>query len=56
MSDGNKSPGPDEFNAEFLRSWEIVKEDVKHLFVEFHSHGKLSKGLLSYFITLFQRF
>jgi hypothetical protein len=39
----------------FLSSWEIVKEDMKHLLVEFHSHGKLSKWLLSYFITLIQK-
>ncbi|MCI07890.1 LINE-1 reverse transcriptase like, partial [Trifolium medium] len=52
-SDGNKSPGPDGFNFEFFKGcWEVVKEDLKTLFNEFHVYAKLPKGLLSYFITL----
>ncbi|WJX38360.1 hypothetical protein P8452_26031 [Trifolium repens] len=52
-SDGNKSPGPDGFNFEFYKGcWEVVKEDLKRLFSEFHANAKLPRGLLSYFITL----
>jgi hypothetical protein len=49
----NKSPGPDGFNFEFFGGcWEVVKEDLKSMFHEFHVNAILPKGLLAYFITL----
>jgi hypothetical protein len=52
-SDGNKSPGPDEFNFAFLKKfWYLLKGEVRILFDQFFSNANLPKGLLSYFITL----
>jgi hypothetical protein len=52
-SDGNKSPGPDDYNFAFVKSfWYLIKGEVRILFDQFHGNAKLPKGLLSYFIAL----
>lgn len=51
--DGNKAPSPNGFNILCLRKcWKIMKEDIIQLFLEFHTHGKLFKGLNASFIVL----
>ncbi|PNX80406.1 cysteine-rich receptor-like protein kinase, partial [Trifolium pratense] len=51
--DGNKSPGPDGFNLNFLKfCWPIVKSDVMAFLSEFHSNAVLPKALTSSFLTL----
>jgi hypothetical protein len=51
--DGNKSPGPDGFNLNFLKAcWSIVKKDVIAFFKEFHENAFLPKALTSSFLTL----
>lgn len=51
--DGNKAPGPDGFNLLcFQKHWKVVKGDVIQFMKEFHTHGKLVKGINSSFITL----
>jgi hypothetical protein len=52
-SDGNKCPGPDDFNFAFLKNyWEVIKSEIRILFDQFHGIGVLPKSLLSYFVTL----
>lgn len=52
-SDGNKSPGPDGFNLDFLmHCWVVVGCDVVKCIQEFHHFVSLPKVILSYFITL----
>jgi hypothetical protein len=52
-SDGNKSPGPDGFNFNFLKdSWDLLKGEVRILFDQFHGNCSLPKSFLSYFVTL----
>ncbi|GAU30605.1 hypothetical protein TSUD_62250 [Trifolium subterraneum] len=51
--DGNKSPGPDGFNINFLKAcWSIVKSDVLDFLREFHENAHLPKALTSSFLTL----
>jgi hypothetical protein len=51
--DGNKSPGPDGFNFNFVKNfWSLMKNEVRILFDQFHGIGSLPKGFLSYFIAL----
>jgi hypothetical protein len=53
MCDGNKSPGPDEFNFNFIKdSWDLLKGDLRILFEQFHGNERLPKSFLSYFVTL----
>ena len=48
-----KAPGPDGFNIAFFQHcWDIVKEDVMGLFLEFHSKGVFEKSLNATFISL----
>ncbi|GKV50261.1 hypothetical protein SLEP1_g56973 [Rubroshorea leprosula] len=51
--DGSKAPGPDGYNFNFLKfAWHSIKEDFINFFSEFHSNGKLVRGLNSSFIAL----
>ncbi|GAU32897.1 hypothetical protein TSUD_393180 [Trifolium subterraneum] len=51
--DGNKSPGPDGFNLNFLKAcWPIVKPDVLAFLGEFHDNAHLPKSLVASFLTL----
>jgi hypothetical protein len=51
--DGNKSPGPDGFNFNFIKdSWDLLKGDIRILFDQFHGNECLPKSFLSYFVTL----
>ncbi|GLT66339.1 hypothetical protein SLA2020_387070 [Shorea laevis] len=51
--EGNKAPGLDEFNFNFIKLiWSSMKEDFVSFFEEFHQRGRLVRGLNSSFITL----
>ncbi|GKV39565.1 hypothetical protein SLEP1_g47323 [Rubroshorea leprosula] len=51
--EGNKAPGPDGYNFNFIKfAWNSLKEDFVSFFGEFHQHGRLVKGLNSSFLTL----
>ncbi|KAI5407147.1 hypothetical protein KIW84_053410 [Lathyrus oleraceus] len=51
--EGNKSPGPNGFNMEFLRRcWEVVGYDVVECIQEFHYTAKLPKVMVSSFLAL----
>ncbi|KAL7220773.1 hypothetical protein ACSBR2_013628 [Camellia fascicularis] len=51
--DGNKAPGPDGFNLLcYQKFWKVMKGDVINFVKEFHTNGKLVKGINSSFITL----
>ena len=42
---GSKSPGPDGFNFNFIKScWEVLKADVMAAVQLFHTTGSLPKG------------
>lgn len=50
---GDKDLGPDAFPmACFQRFWIMLKDDILDFMVEFHSSGKLSKGIGAFFIAL----
>ena len=52
-SDGNKSPGPDEFNFAFMKAyWYLMKDEVRIMFDQFHANEVVPKGFLSYFVAL----
>ncbi|XP_020179632.1 uncharacterized protein [Aegilops tauschii subsp. strangulata] len=49
----DKSPGPDGFNNEFLKScWDIIKEDVLKFIYDFHAGHISLESLNTSFITL----
>ncbi|GAU44256.1 hypothetical protein TSUD_400020 [Trifolium subterraneum] len=51
--DRNKSPGPDGFNFNFLKTcWNVVKDDFMNFFHEFHQHAAFPKGFTASFLTL----
>jgi hypothetical protein len=51
--DGNKSPGPDGFNFNFVKSfWGLLKHEIRILFDQFHGNASLPKSFSSYFVTL----
>jgi hypothetical protein len=51
--DGNKSPGPDGFNFNFVKAfWNVMKVEIRILFDQFHGIATLPKSFLSYFVTL----
>lgn len=42
--EGSRSPGPDGFNLIFYKiCWNIIKEDLMRVLLEFHDNGRLSK-------------
>ena len=50
---GSKSPGPDGFNFNFIKScWEVLKADVMAAVQLFHTTGSLPKGCNASFIAL----
>ncbi|GAU39330.1 hypothetical protein TSUD_60810 [Trifolium subterraneum] len=52
-SDGNKSPGPDSFNFNFLKvCWEIIKGDIMAYMLEFHKNAVLPKAITTSFLAL----
>jgi hypothetical protein len=52
-SDGNKNPGPDCFNFNFVKSfWYLLKSEARILFDQFHGNASLPKSFLSYFVAL----
>ncbi|KAK2426239.1 hypothetical protein P8452_40952 [Trifolium repens] len=51
--DGSKSPGPDGFNFAFVKHfWDLLKNEVRIMFDQFHGNECLPKCLSSYFLTL----
>ncbi|GAU35431.1 hypothetical protein TSUD_375210 [Trifolium subterraneum] len=51
--DGNKSPGPDEYNFNFLKEcWTTLKLDVMDFLNEFHHGVSLPKAITASFLTL----
>ncbi|GAU42970.1 hypothetical protein TSUD_188430 [Trifolium subterraneum] len=51
--DGNKSPGPDGYNINFLKAcWSIVKDHVMVFLNEFHNNAHLPKVVTASFLTL----
>ncbi|WJX66076.1 hypothetical protein P8452_50669 [Trifolium repens] len=51
--DGSKCPGPDGFNFNFIKEfWDLMKNEVRIFFDQFHGNECLQKCLLSYFLTL----
>jgi hypothetical protein len=51
--DGNKSPGPDGFNFNFVKSfWHILKGEIRILFDQFHGNASIPKSFLSFFVAL----
>ena len=48
-----KAPGPDGFNFNFVKkAWGIINDDIMLFLKEFHSNGKILKGLNSTFVAL----
>ncbi|GAU48216.1 hypothetical protein TSUD_405030 [Trifolium subterraneum] len=55
-SDGNKCPGPDGFNFNFLKSyWDIIKGDIMEFLAEFHKSANLPKAITASFLALIQK-
>lgn len=53
---GDKAPGPDGFPMAFFQYfWGMLKEDVMAFMREFHTRGRLSKGLVASFVTLIRK-
>lgn len=51
--ESSKSPGPDGFNFTFIKEcWPMIKGDFIKMLDDFHSHGKLIRGLNPSFIVL----
>jgi hypothetical protein len=51
--DGNKSPGSDGFNFNFVKAfWNVMKGEVRILFDQFYANASLPKSFSSYFVTL----
>jgi hypothetical protein len=50
---GDKALGPDGFTmAFFKRCWDVVKEDIMAVFMEFHSRRKFEKSFNATFVSL----
>lgn len=51
--DGNRASETDGFNMSFFKEfWAMIKDDIMKVFMDFHEHGKLVKGLNASFIAL----
>ena len=51
--EGNKAPGPDGFNFNFVKSsWEVIKHDIYDIVQKFWATSKLPKGSNTAFIAL----
>ena len=51
--DGNKAPGPDGFNFNFIKSaWEVIKHDIYDIVENFWATSKLPKGCNTTLIAL----
>jgi len=51
--EGSKSPGPNDFNFNFIKAnWETLKEDIMEAVRCFHETGSLPKGCNTSFIAL----
>lgn len=51
--EGNKSPGPDGFNFNFIKAcWETIKEEILGVLHQFHSNRTLPKAFTSSFVAL----
>lgn len=51
--DGEKSPGSDGFTLAFYKSrWDVIKQDLRSVFNEFHEKGTLNMSINSTFIAL----
>lgn len=51
--DGAKAPGPDGFSMHFFQKcWDIIKEDLMKVFLEFFERGIMSMVMKSTFIVL----
>ncbi|KAK3229325.1 hypothetical protein Dsin_001206 [Dipteronia sinensis] len=51
--DGNKAPGPDGFNLNFIKSnWDVVGRDFMKFMEDFHKDGSVVKELNKTFIAL----
>ncbi|MCI03311.1 LINE-1 reverse transcriptase like, partial [Trifolium medium] len=51
--DGNKCPGPDGFNFNFLKAcWEIIKGDIMAFLFEFYNTASLPKAFTASFLAL----
>lgn len=52
-SDGNKSPGADEYNFAFVKEfWYLMKNEVRIMFDQIHANELLPKSMLAYFVAL----
>ncbi|CAJ2631177.1 unnamed protein product [Trifolium pratense] len=52
-SDGNKCPGPDGFNFNFLKAcWDTLKGDIMDFVHDFHSNAILPKAITASFLAL----
>jgi len=53
MCEGTKSPGPDDFNFNFIKSnWETLKVDIMEAVYSFQESGVFPKGCNASFIAL----
>lgn len=51
--DGNRAPGPDGLNINFFKQfWPTVKGDILRFLADYHSSGKIVRGLNAAFIAL----
>ena len=50
--DGNKAPGPNGLNLNFIKNyWDVIRDDFLNFLKEFHSNGKVVKQLNITFIA-----